>query len=66
MSKFGIIIERRETRSTTVEVEAPNVTQAKALAREKCATTAQFINVPVLSLNFVAVDSWQIGPEVKP
>lgn len=59
MKKWGIIIERRETRSNTLEVYAPNVTQAKAAAREKCANTAQFINVPVMSLRFVAVDSWE-------
>lgn len=59
MKTYGVIIERRETRSATVEVEAPNVTQAKAAAREKCRTTAQFINVPVMALRFVAVDSWE-------
>ncbi len=59
MKTYGVIIERRETRSVTVEVQAPNVTQAKRAAREKARTTSQFLNVPVMSLRFVAVDSWE-------
>jgi hypothetical protein len=59
LKTYGIIIERRETRSTTVEVKAPNVTQAKRAARELSRTTAQFTNVPIMSLRFVAVDSWE-------